>query len=310
LLDTHQLNIFLVAAETLNFSRTAERLHMTQPSITQHIHALEARFGLPLFIRSGHRLALTQAGLALVPLAKEMVVLSVRTDEVMESLKGEVNGELIVGCSTTPGRYILPLILSNFMKKYPRVSATCAVTNRRNAVQMLCDGHVHVAFAGVPESNSDVEFRKFICEPVVLIAPLSHSWSEKGEIDPEELFGGAFIFREQDSGTYCVVKTGLASTGIQIGDLRRVLTLGSSEAITYAVQEGIGVGFVTQIVLSQMSVKNIRVIKIKGIDLHQDIYIGQSWRRPATSAQTAFWDFVKDFQYESSIPPEFLPIPV
>ncbi len=297
MLDTHQLNIFLVAAETLNFSRAAERLHLSQPSITQHIRSLEVHFGLPLFIRSGHRLALTEAGSALVPLAREMVMLSVRTDEIIGSLKGEVHGELIVGCSTTPGKYILPRILSNFMKKYPRVSATCTISSRRNAVQMLCDGKVHIAFAGVPEFNPDIEFRKFISEPVVLIASKDHPWAEKGEIEPINLMEGSFIFREPDSGTYCVIKNGLAQIGMRIDDLNRVLTLGNSEAIAVAVQEGIGVGFVTKIVLHQMALSGVKTIHVKGLNLFQDIYIGQNWRRPATSAQIAFWNFVSDFQY-------------
>ncbi len=85
-LDVHQLNVFLASAETLNFTRAAKQLHMTQPSVSQHIQGLERHFDLPLFIRSGRNLELTDAGLALLPFAREAVSLSVRIDETMESL--------------------------------------------------------------------------------------------------------------------------------------------------------------------------------------------------------------------------------
>ena len=122
MLDVHQLNVFLAAAEALNFTQAAQRLHMTQPSVSQHIQALERHFDLPLFIRSGRSLELTDAGLALAPLARDAVSLSIRIDETMESLKGDIYGHLIVGCTTTPGKYILPQVLAQFHRKFPQVA--------------------------------------------------------------------------------------------------------------------------------------------------------------------------------------------
>ena len=70
MLDIHQLNIFVVAAETLNFTQAAQQLHMTQPSVSQHIQALERHFDIELFIRNGRNLELTDAGMALLPMAR------------------------------------------------------------------------------------------------------------------------------------------------------------------------------------------------------------------------------------------------
>ena len=98
MLDVHQLNVFLVSAETLSFTQAAQRLHMTQPSVSQHIQGLEHHFDMQLFLRTGRALELTEAGLALLPLAREAVELSIRIDETMESLKGKVFGHLMVGC--------------------------------------------------------------------------------------------------------------------------------------------------------------------------------------------------------------------
>ena len=86
MLDAHQLNVFLIAAETLNFTQAAVRLHMSQPSVSQHIFSLEQHFEQPLFIRSGRNVQLTDAGVALVPLARELVARSVHIEEMMKSL--------------------------------------------------------------------------------------------------------------------------------------------------------------------------------------------------------------------------------
>jgi DNA-binding transcriptional LysR family regulator len=296
MLDTHQLNVFLVAAETLNFSKAGLRLHMTQPSVTQHIQSLESHFGTRLFVRSGHHLSLTEAGASLLPLAREMVTLSIRTDEIMESLKGEVHGHLMVGCSTTPGKYVLPVILADFMQKYPRVRATCQVTSRKNALRMLSDGIVQLALASTFIDDRDMQFQKFISDRIVLITPLSHPWAEKRCIDLADLSNASFIMREEESGTYTVVREGLAARGYNIENFQKVLTLGNSEAIAMAVQEGIGVAFISQMVVDRIVHGKVAQVEVNGLELYQDIYLGHHWRHPATSAQLAFWNYVNDPQ--------------
>lgn len=292
MIDPDQLNIFLIAAETLNFSRTAERLNLSQPSITQNIHALEKHFGAPLFERAGRRLVLTEAGLALIPLARQMVAVSHRTDVLMEALKGDIHGHLHIGCSTTPGKYILPVMLAEFMRQHPRVQATCNVTSRSQAMQALEQGHVSIAFSSTPdEFNENIEFRKFISDPVVLITPPNHPWATLGEIDVEELKKMPLIMRESTAGTYRVVRLGLAQLGVNIEALRVILTLGNSEAIAIAVQQGLGVGFISRMVIQHILPGSVSIIKVKGLELRQDIYICQHRLHPMLRVQAAFWDF-------------------
>lgn len=295
MLDAHQLNVFLVAAETLNFTEAGRRLNMTQPSVSQHIQALEMRFGQSLFIRSGRALALSDAGHELVPLAEQIVSLSIRIDERMNSLEGEVYGHLRVGCSTTSGKYVLPFLLAHFLREHPKVQATCQVTSRALAVQDLCDGNVHLALASPSEfSMRDAEFRKFFADPIQLVVPLDHPWALRNEIDPHELTDVNVILREEGSGTYDVIMHNLLQVDMSIRDLRSVLTLGNSEAIALAVQEGLGVGFVSKFVVSRLVRGKVKIVRVKGLNMYQEVYIGYNTRRPATMAQDAFWRFVTD----------------
>jgi DNA-binding transcriptional LysR family regulator len=294
MLDAHQLNVFLMAARTLNFTAAARQLHMTQPSVSQHIQVLEQHFGTRLFIRSGRHLRLTDSGKELMSMAQEMVSMSQRIDERMVSLKGEVHGHLVVGYTATVGKYVLPLLLSGFMKTHPKVSASCLVTARQVAVQRLCDGDVHLALASATEFCSDIEFVRLLTDPVVLITPKEHPWAEREAIQVEELLDADFIVREDGSGTRSVAEESLARAGISFDQLRTVLTLGNSEAIALAVQEGVGVAFISQMVVSRLVQGRVSQVPLAGLAMQQQISMGRSVSRPATTAQSAFWDFAID----------------
>jgi len=303
MLDVHQLNIFMVAAETFSFTQSAKRLHMTQPSVSQHIQALEAHFGTQLFLRAGRNLELTEAGLALLPLAREAVQLSTRIDETMESLKGLIYGHLIVGCSTTPGKYILPQILAKFHHAHPDVRVTCQVSPQVESLRHLADGETHFALFSIPkESYPDIESLAFLCDDVILITPLDHPWAKRGEIDPQELLEANFIVREPASGTFSAVREALAEHGIAFTDLHVLITLGNAEAIAMAVQEGLGVAFISKMVVDRICSGKVATVRVRGMDICRQIYVARNCRRPATKAQNAFWDFLLDSSDQSPKP--------
>jgi DNA-binding transcriptional LysR family regulator len=294
MLDAHQLNVFLTAARTLNFTAAARQLHMTQPSVSQHIQVLEQHFGTKLFLRSGRHLRLTDAGIELMSMAQDMVSMSQHIDEHMESLQGAVHGHLVIGCSTTVGKYLLPFLLASFMREHPQVSASCLVQPRKKAMQQLCDGEVHLALARADEFCKDVEFHKFISDPIVLIAPLDHPWAAQGIISLDELLDARMIVREEGSGTQDIAANALAEAGLCFRQMETVLTLGNSEAMALAVQEGVGVGFISQMVVTRLVPGKVAPIKIEGLSIEQEIYIGRNTNRPATMAQNTFWEYVTD----------------
>lgn len=292
MLDTHQLNVFLVAAETLNFTQAAQRLHMSQPSVSQHIQSLEQHFEQPLFIRSGRRIELSDAGSALFPMARELVNRSIQIEETMRSLEGEVHGHLLVGCSTTPGKYILPHLLARFHKLHPKVRVSCHVASQNQALEMAIEGDVHFALVSTPRlAVRDLELRKFMTDEIVLIAPVYHPWASRGEILPEELKEGVFIMREETAGTNSAVREALQKANIDLDELNTLMVLGNSEAIALAVREGLGLGFVSAVVVERLAKGNVAPIQIRGVKIEREIFVGRHTRKPATIAQRAFWKF-------------------
>jgi DNA-binding transcriptional LysR family regulator len=158
---------------------------------------------------------------------------------------------------------------------------------------MLCDGEIHFALSSYhEESCRDVEFLQFMSESVHLVAPMGHPWAGRGEIELQELFEADFIFREEDSGTFKAVEEAFSKSNIDLNELHTLLVLGNSEAIALAVQEGIGVGFVSKVVVELLGKDRVVPIKVKDLDIYRHISIGRHIGHPASKAQEAFWNFI------------------
>jgi DNA-binding transcriptional LysR family regulator len=295
MLNVHQLNVFLIAAETLNFTQTAKRLHLTQSSVSQHIKSLEVQLGVELFRRQGRTLEMTDAGQVLLPLARDIVDGSIRAAEQMELLKKEIHGHLIVGCNTAPGKYLLPMLLARFHGQYPLVKITCQVLPLQQTIDDLSNGTMHFALSNVEDVQYDsCEFQLLLEEPILLIAPPDHPWAERGEIEPEELLDVQFIMREKTSGSYRYVKRSLLDVGIEIERLDTFLEMGTSEALALAVEKGLGVGFVSNLILENICPGRVAIVKVKGLEISQPIYFGRQTAHTTSGAQAAFWDFIQE----------------
>jgi len=295
MLNVHQLNVFVIAAETLNFTQTAKRLHLTQSSVSQHIKSLESQLGVALFERKGRSLVITDAGSVLLPMAREIVQDSIRVAEQMELLKNEIHGHLIVGCNTAPGKYLLPTMLAKFHEHYPLVRISCQVLPVKQVQEGLAEGDIHFTLSNIADTSGEgAEYQLYLEEPIELIAPLHHPWAERDEIEPEELLEERFISREKNSGTYRNVAQALLDVGIDIDKLDAFMEMGTSEALALAVEQGLGVGFVSKMILEKICPARVAVIKVHGLEILQPIYLGRQTAYPATSAQAAFWDYIRE----------------
>ncbi len=293
MLNIHEMNVFLTAAETQNFSEAARQLHMTQPAVSMQIQSLEQRLGVNLFDRSGRRIQLSEAGETLMPMARELVDMSLRIEEAMMSLGGDVVGHLKLGCSTTAGKYILPQLIARFRRMHPRVQVTVYNSGRDQVMDMLCDGMTHISMISSLVSCRDAEFQPFFTDRAVLIVPIDHPWANRSRIEPQELREADFILRDDTAGTRQVMIEGLIEHGIHLDDLNVVMELGNAEAIEMAVEEGIGVSIVSRLVAQRgVDLGRIKMLEIEGLNLERKLYMAYNIRRAATSAQTEFWNFV------------------
>jgi len=292
MLSFQELNVFVEAALAENFSEAARRLYLSQPAVSLQISNLEQRLGVKLFHRIGRHIQLSEAGKILLPLAQEALIQMKRIEETMGGLRGMITGELIIACSTTVGKYILPRLVAGFRGRYPYVRVTINVMNRRAAIEWLLGGRAEIAVVSNRPTQHDLECAPFLEDHVVLLVPANHPWANGRTVTPADLLTQPFIVREPSAGTYEVVAEGLREHGLSAEQLQVVLSLGNAEAIEMSVEEGIGIAFVSRMA-AQRGIQLGRVVEVPvaGMTLKRNIYMLQHNRRAATPLQQAFWDF-------------------
>lgn len=294
MLNIDDLLVFVEAAECNNFSMTGRKLHLTQPAISQKISSLEERFGVKLFIRQGRSMTLTEAGQVLEPIAKELIGLARRVDETMVSLQGEVFGEMTVGCSTASGKYLLPGLIAEFREMYPLVRINVEVTSRKSVLEKLSSGDVALGISSKKIEHKNLEYRELFTDDVILVVPSSHPWAEFPRVYPDDLLDEPIILREEAAGTREVFLNALRKHDIFPEMLNVVMELGNAEAIEMAVEEGIGIAFISRLAAARgLELGNVAEVKVEGMDLERTIYIVRNTIIVPSRSQLQFWDYAQ-----------------
>jgi len=305
MLNIHDLVVFIEAAECGNFSETGRNLHLSQPAISQKIENLQKHFGSKLFLRDGRSMRLTEAGQALKPMAKELITMARRLDESMVSLQGEVIGEVNIGCSTASGKYLLPGLIASFRRQYPLVRINVQVTSRQSVMDKLLGGDAALGISSKKIPHRDLEYQQFFRDDVILIVPAGHRWDRGVPIKPVDILDEPIILREEAAGTRDVFMTALQERDISPDMLNVAMELGNAEAIEMAVEQGIGVAFISRLAAARgLELGYIAQVEVEGMELTRDIFLTRCKRTPATRAQIEFWNFVNLAQIDvaNSIP--------
>lgn len=290
---TH-LKVFLAASEEDSFSRAAEQLHLSQSAVSQNIHALERTLGVTLFLRKGRSVQLTEAGQAMVPLAREALHQVRLMTETLNVLDEKVVGDLELGCSTTSGKYLLPGLAAAFRQAYPEVHLRVNILSRQAVMERLLDERVALGVVSKRLEHPPLEYQPFFEDRIILIAPRHHPWAEYGRALPADLPDQPLIMREPQAGTAEVVWEALAPHGLHPEMFNVVMEVGNAEAIAMAVEEGIGLAFVSELVAARgLALGQIRQIEVVGLDLRRTIYLVRNTQAMFTRAHTAFWNFLQ-----------------
>lgn len=299
--NLNDLAIFLVACETKNFSQAGRQLHLSQPAISQTINNLEKHFGTKLFLRQGRSVDLTEIGQALRPMVMELVSAARRMEETVSSLQGEVVGEFEIGCSTASGKYLLPNLIARYRRMYPLVRINVLVTSRDSVIKKLVSGEVAMGVSSRRIDHRDLDYKDFFLDEVILIAPADHRWAGYRRVYPDDLLDEPMVLREESSGTIEVLKTGLLEQDISFDMLNVTMGLGNAEAIEMAVEEGIGVAFISRLAAARgIELGRIVEVEVEGMKLFRKIYLARNQRFPTTRAQSEFWDFVHQPEVEKT----------
>lgn len=292
-MDLDRLRAFLDAAQTLNFSETAQHLHVSQPTVSKYIRDLERSLDVQLFERSSAGLSLTEAGKVLLPWARRLSHDANSMQAIMASLNNDIIGELRVACSTTAGKYVLPQLAARFCQHFPNVKVRILACTPEYVTIRLLDEEAHIGVLSREIPEAGLESQEFFRDKITLIVPASHRWAFRKRVEPSELLEEPLILREETSGTLRVVLSELAKFDISLDDLNTFMELGNAEAIVRTVAAGYGIGFVSEMATAcPLERGNVVDLEVEGLNLMRRIYMARKANGSPHRPRDAFWSFV------------------
>ena len=277
-LENFRLRVFRAVADEMSFRKAAEVLHLSQPAVSQHIHALEEEAGAQLFDRArgeghGSQISLTEAGRVLLGYANTAAETMVEARRALAALNHEVVGELRLGASTTVAQYVLPRILGAFLRQYPQVKLSLVSGNTERIVESVAEKKVALGIIEGPAMRRDVKTERMVKDEMVLIVSPTHTLAlRKGAvITPAELAKLPLLLRERGSGSRRVVERALKKVGIPLRSLGVAMELDSTEAIISGVEAELGVGFVSRWAVGKvLRLGTVRVVAVEGLEIVRD----------------------------------------
>jgi DNA-binding transcriptional LysR family regulator len=287
-----QLEAFLRVAELQSFTRAARQLYMSQPAVSFQIKALEDDLRVPLFQRGDKQIIMTEAGRLLYPEAKQMVRQYHMIRASLDDLRGLKTGHLLLGASTIPGEYLMPVLVGEFRQKYPGMDVNLRVGGSGDIIRLVRDREIDLGITGIPVSV-ELECKEWQEDRLVLIVPQNHPWCGLEAVEPAQLVAEPMIVREPGSGTRRTVESKLADLGYGPGNFNIAMELGSTRAVITGVQAGLGVSIVSWLAAQEaLELGKVCSVGLRDVDLSRKLYLIRYPREVGSFAVDAFIKFI------------------
>jgi DNA-binding transcriptional LysR family regulator len=246
-MNLKKIQAFVLVLEKRSFSEAAESLGLTQPAVSSHIKSLEKDLGVRLLERASS-IQPTPAGSYVYSMGKRLLEKWNEMEQGVQSFHGTLTGNLKIGASTIPGTYILPKLIGTFYELFPKVNMINEIADSEQILSRLLNRQIDIGITGAKSSSPEIRSELVATDALVLISPNRHPLvSSIYENNLCDLPQYNFVLREAGSGTRKSMEEGLKGCGIQVADLRIVAQFGSTEAIIAAVEQGLGISFVSKL---------------------------------------------------------------
>lgn len=294
-MDIWQLKIFQKVIELQGFSKAAEAIHLTQPTVSSHIKDLEDHFECRLVDRMGKKTIPTGAGRLLYSYAQQIIRLVEETEESMAGFMGVVSGRLQVGGSTIPGGYILPRLIGDFKKKYPGANISIMVGDTKQVIDAIMESRIDFGVVGAKTDQAGIIQERLFADEMRLVVPPGHKWAKRKTIGLKALLKAPFIIRERGSGTLKSLENSLAPHGLDLHDFTITAELGSTTAVIQGIKSGVGVSILSAVaVADEVGAQTLNALPVKGLDLTRHFYLTYHKNRTQSPLCEAFMAFLKE----------------
>ena len=245
-MEFKQLMSYTAVVRDRSFTKAAEKLFLSQPTISAHIQALEEEAGTKLILRTTKSLEITEAGKRYYDYAMNILALRER---MLESCASGATANIRIGASTIPSGYVLPEIIAEYRKMHPSVSFTVTQSDSHGVIDGLADGLYDLGFVGMSLRREGLRFVPFCRDEMVIITPPAPEFSAlKDEESPSlaTLLSGPVILREEGSGSGDRLLSLLNESGLGESDLKVTARVNDQEAIRNMVAAGLGTACISR----------------------------------------------------------------
>ena len=291
-MDIHHLKIFVSVYKNKSFTKASEKLHISQPTISEHIKNLEKSLNCKLFDRLGRSIMPTAEADVLYPKALQILD---DLDQIQEDISAAgigVKGKLIIGASTIPGAYILPRMAYTFKKQYPDVAFEILIEDSSKITNMVLQHDLFFGIVGAKMTSEKLDYEPLIEDELVLVA--TSKLLPQKTITLDKLPSIPFLQREIGSGTRQTFENFLKKNTITTNTFNIVATLGSISAVKQAVKENLGASVISRVaVQEELDSSILHEIPIINMKMKRKFYLVLQKKRTLPTQYAAFCEHMK-----------------
>lgn len=275
MIEMRQIQVFLAISEHLNFSRAAEKIYLTQPTVSGHLKTLENYLKVQLVDRDSREVRLTPAGKIFLPYARRIFSLQEKARKEMLLYAGAKRGALEIGGSNTPGQYILPAIIGQLSDQHDQVRIKLNIGDSDSIIDMVGDGALEIGLVGNPAPGSELVSEKCSGDRLILIANPRTAATISAPVGLDKLKKLPLIMRSQGSGTRKNMLTALKSRGLnRLDELNLVAEMGSAEAVRQAVRGNLGLAIISNLcVADDLQNGTLAEVEMAAGPIERDFYL-------------------------------------
>ncbi|MBS6374555.1 MAG: LysR family transcriptional regulator [Erysipelotrichaceae bacterium] len=269
----YRLLTFMNLYQTMNYTKTAKNLKITQPAVTQHIKYLEAAYQVKLFHYAKKKLTTTKEGEYLYRCASALQANSSKVFSDILCLN-EDKTSLKLGASPTIAQYWMPAVLKRLEDTDRMFEVELTVDATDQLVNQLRRGEIDMAFVEGNFDSSTVHAQALRKEEIVLAVPVDHELSSKGTVSFNDILDERLLHGDEHDVCGAVVNQALQTNNLSVGSFRSHMVINDNEVIKQMIKEGIGIGFVYQSAIrEELAEHALAAVKIKGCKLMREFFM-------------------------------------
>ena len=287
------LRSFHAVATHGSFTRAAEMLHITQPTLSGQVKELEERYGTKLFVRHGRRIELTDIGKSAFSITRLMFRHEEEVEHLLQSARALTSGELRVAADSP---YIATPLLAQFQRLYPGIQISIQYGNSQQLMSWVEARRCDIAFLpNIPQEDERLFSIPLSPDRLVVFVSRDHDWAERRSVSIEELVSQRVILREKGSRTRSIFEEAIAEAGHSLQD---VMEISGREGVREAVAAGFGIGIVAENEL--LADSRLRALPVNDAELAHAEYVVCLQEMRSLRVNGAFLEMINVGQKDST----------